>query len=148
MKACGDWIFYLQLARGGLISYSPESTNHYRQHSSNSSVNLQAEQGYLAEHINVAEWILAHYRLSDAACQKLQQELRQRWRERQQRPLPAPLEERIAALHPIAVGSRISGTEDLELPFGWFGRLGWPVVRPMVRWGLQRSLRRFAELLG
>lgn len=106
MKACGDWIFYLQLARGGLISYSPESTNHYRQHSSNSSVNLQAEQGYLAEHINVAEWILAHYRLSDAACQKLQQELRQRWRERQQRPLPAPLEERIAALHPIAAGSR------------------------------------------
>ena len=106
MKACGDWIFYLQLARGGLISYSPEATNHYRQHTSNSSVNLQTEQRYLAEHISVAEWILSHYRLSTAACRSLQQELQLRWSERQTIPMPAPLQERIKALHPVRAGSR------------------------------------------
>lgn len=105
MKACGDWIFYLQLARGGLISYSPETTNHYRQHAGNSSVNLQAEQRYLAEHISVAEWILTHYRVSPAACRALQLELRQRWRQRQSLPMPAPLQERITALHPVETGS-------------------------------------------
>lgn len=106
MRACGDWIFYLQLARGGLISYSPKATNSYRQHISNSSVNLQAEQRYLAEHINVAEWILSHYRLSGGACLKLQQELRQRWRERQTVPLPAPLQGSINALHPKPAGPK------------------------------------------
>jgi hypothetical protein len=35
-------------------------------------------------------------------------------------------------------------SEDLELPFGVLGRLGWPVVRPVFALGLRRSLRRFA----
>lgn len=42
-------------------------------------------------------------------------------------------------------GSRFSWTEDLELPFGTLGRAGWPLVRPMTRWGLQRSVDRFAR---
>lgn len=41
-------------------------------------------------------------------------------------------------------GSRFSWTEDLELPFGIVGRAGWPLVRPLTRWGLQRSVNRFA----
>lgn len=100
MQACGDWIFYLQLARGGLVSYSPEATNSYRQHPGNISVNLQAEQQYLSEHINVAEWVLNHYRLSDGACRKLQRELHQRWQERQRHPIPETLQESINALQP------------------------------------------------
>lgn len=38
-------------------------------------------------------------------------------------------------------------TEDLELPFGILGRIGWPLVRPGVKWGLQHSLKKFAALL-
>lgn len=106
MQACGDWIFYLQLARGGLVSYCPDATNHYRQHPSNSSVNLQAEQRYLTEHIAVAEWVLNHYRLSAIACSKLQQELQQRWEERQTESLPVPLQEKILNLQPQRAGSR------------------------------------------
>lgn len=35
--------------------------------------------------------------------------------------------------------------EDLELPLGALGRLGWPLVRPLFAWGLRLSLRRFAR---
>jgi hypothetical protein len=35
-------------------------------------------------------------------------------------------------------------TERLDLPLGVLGRLGWPLVRPAFRWGVQRSLDRFA----
>jgi Polyketide cyclase / dehydrase and lipid transport len=36
-------------------------------------------------------------------------------------------------------------TEQLELPLGALGRLGWGLVRPIFGWGLQRSLDRFAD---
>lgn len=42
-------------------------------------------------------------------------------------------------------GSRFSWTEALDLPFGVIGRAGWPLVRPLTRWGLQRSVNRFAK---
>ena len=35
--------------------------------------------------------------------------------------------------------------EDLELPLGVLGRLGWPLVRPLFAAGVRRSLRRFAR---
>jgi hypothetical protein len=38
-------------------------------------------------------------------------------------------------------------TERLQLPLGLVGRLGWPIVRPFVRWGLDSSLRRFKRLI-
>ena len=35
--------------------------------------------------------------------------------------------------------------EDLELPLGLLGRLGWPLVRPLFAFGVRLSLRRFAR---
>lgn len=35
-------------------------------------------------------------------------------------------------------------TEQLELPLGALGRMGWPLVRPLFSWGLRLSLDRFA----
>ena len=35
--------------------------------------------------------------------------------------------------------------EDLELPLGVLGRLGWPLVRPLFAAGVRLSLRRFAR---
>ena len=35
--------------------------------------------------------------------------------------------------------------EDLELPLGRLGRLGWPLVRPLFAAGVRLSLRRFAR---
>ena len=42
-------------------------------------------------------------------------------------------------------GSRFVWREDLELPLGVLGRLGWPLVRPVFAFGVRLSLRRFAR---
>lgn len=41
--------------------------------------------------------------------------------------------------------SRITWTEQIELPLGVLGRLGWPVAKPLVRWGLAKSLNKLAK---
>ena len=41
-------------------------------------------------------------------------------------------------------GSRITWTEQIELPLGVLGRLGWPIAKPLVRWGLVKSLHKLA----
>jgi hypothetical protein len=40
--------------------------------------------------------------------------------------------------------SRFHWREDLDLPFGFLGRVGWLLVRPLFAYGVQLSLRRFA----
>jgi hypothetical protein len=42
-------------------------------------------------------------------------------------------------------GSTFVWREDLELPLGALGRLGWPLVRPLFALGVRLSLRRFAR---
>ncbi len=41
--------------------------------------------------------------------------------------------------------SRFVWSEQLELPLGALGRLGWPLVRPVFAFGVRLSLRRFAR---
>jgi hypothetical protein len=41
--------------------------------------------------------------------------------------------------------SRFVWREELDLPFGVVGRLGWPLVRPFFAFGVRLSLRRFAR---
>ena len=43
--------------------------------------------------------------------------------------------------------SRFHWREDLDLPLGVVGRIGWLVVRPLFALGLRLSLRRFAALV-
>jgi carbon monoxide dehydrogenase subunit G len=49
------------------------------------------------------------------------------------------------AVEPRGTGSRFVWREDLELPLGALGRLGWLLVRPLFAAGVQLSLRRFAR---
>jgi hypothetical protein len=49
-------------------------------------------------------------------------------------------------VRPAGAGSRFSWTEQLLLPLAVAGRLAWPVVRPLMQWGMDASLRRFARL--
>ena len=41
--------------------------------------------------------------------------------------------------------SRFHWREDLDLPLGVVGRIGWLLVRPLFAYGVQLSLRRFAR---
>jgi hypothetical protein len=49
-------------------------------------------------------------------------------------------------VRPRGARSTLVWTEYFDLPLGPIGRLGWPLVRPLVRAGLRVSLRRFAEV--
>jgi uncharacterized protein YndB with AHSA1/START domain len=42
--------------------------------------------------------------------------------------------------------ARFLWTELLDLPLGPLGRLGWPVVRPAFRAGVEQSLRKMAQV--
>jgi uncharacterized protein YndB with AHSA1/START domain len=44
-------------------------------------------------------------------------------------------------------GTTVVWREELDLPLGPLGRLGWPLVRPLVVLGFRRSLRRFPAYL-
>lgn len=41
--------------------------------------------------------------------------------------------------------SRFVWAEELDLPLGVLGRIGWPVVRPGFAWGVRRSLAKLAR---
>lgn len=43
--------------------------------------------------------------------------------------------------------SRFVWSEDLVLPLGVLGRIGWPIVRPAFAYGVQRSLNEFGRLV-
>ncbi len=43
--------------------------------------------------------------------------------------------------------SRFVWAEELDLPLGVLGRLGWPLVRPGFAWGVRRSLLKLAREL-
>jgi uncharacterized protein YndB with AHSA1/START domain len=53
----------------------------------------------------------------------------------------------IMQVDPLPGGCRASWTNELDLPFGVLGRLGWPVVRPLARLALTAALRRMGRLL-
>jgi hypothetical protein len=53
----------------------------------------------------------------------------------------------IFQIEATTTGSRVTWAEELDLPFGFIGGLGWPLVRPIARLGLLASLRRMARLL-
>ena len=98
MRVCGDWLFYLTIARGGLVYYTPKTTNYYRQHLSNSSVAMHQEIRYLEEHISVSQSLVSLYRLDASAVMKMQAELAQRWNQHHGEDMPAEQQRNIDSL--------------------------------------------------
>lgn len=79
LRMCGDWVFYLSIIRGGLVAYSPDATNYYRQHSQNTSVNTQREDLYYREHEIVALYLVKLYRLERADFEQQERRLYRHW---------------------------------------------------------------------
>jgi carbon monoxide dehydrogenase subunit G len=46
---------------------------------------------------------------------------------------------------PQGAGSLVTWTEQLWLPFGLLGQVGWPLVKPAAGAGVRLSLKRFAD---
>lgn len=79
LRMCGDWVFYLSIIRGGLVAYSPNATNYYRQHSLNTSVNTQREDIYYQEHGVVALYLATLYRLEKSDFERQEMYLYRHW---------------------------------------------------------------------
>jgi uncharacterized protein YndB with AHSA1/START domain len=53
----------------------------------------------------------------------------------------------IMQVEPLPNGSRVTWANELELPFGVIGQVGWLAAKPIARFVLQLSLRRLAKKL-
>ncbi|MGO4566523.1 glycosyltransferase [Rhizobium sp. 2YAF20] len=79
LRLCGDWIFYLTIMRGGLVAYSPETINYYRQHETNTSTNAQLTDLYYQEHEAVLSRLTSLYRVNRAALDNQERHLYRHW---------------------------------------------------------------------
>lgn len=79
MKVCGDWVFYLHLIRGGLVAYTPNSNNYYRQHDRNTSTSNQSNAIYYQEYEFVAKNIISLYKIDDSVLHRLDREIKNQW---------------------------------------------------------------------
>lgn len=70
LRMCGDWVFYLSLVRGGLVAYTPYTTNFYRQHDRSTSQTAQKLDLYYAEHEIVAGYLVELYRFDRRVLEK------------------------------------------------------------------------------
>lgn len=65
MKVCGDWLFYLNLLRGGKIAYSHSTNDYYRFHSSSASKATHVKDVYYQEHETIARFVACNYQVTD-----------------------------------------------------------------------------------
>ena len=61
MKLCGDWLFYLEIMKGGAVFYTPNVTNFYRVHPQSTSLKIQKEPRYYQEHEKIAKFVAENY---------------------------------------------------------------------------------------
>lgn len=79
LQICGDWVFYLSIIRGGLVTYNPGATNYYRQHNLNTSVAAQKEDLYYREFETVARYLTNLFRLERSDIEGQEQHLYTQW---------------------------------------------------------------------
>jgi|GEM_PF-779640 len=70
MDICGDWLFYLNLLRGGRIAFCRETHSYFRIHQESSSKKTHNKDVFYKEHEKVACAIAALYNVSDELINK------------------------------------------------------------------------------
>jgi glycosyltransferase involved in cell wall biosynthesis len=70
MKICGDWVFYLNLIRGGRIAFCNDTHNYFRIHEASSSKKTHTQDVYYREHEMVACAIARLYDVPNELLQK------------------------------------------------------------------------------
>lgn len=80
LRFCGDWVFYLNIMRGGAIAYTTKATNFYRQHERNTSTKLQTRDIYYQEHEYVAMKVAELYKVSSIIFNEQEAMLQTHWK--------------------------------------------------------------------
>ncbi|MBQ9486396.1 MAG: glycosyltransferase [Selenomonadaceae bacterium] len=70
MKLCGDWLFYLDIIKGGCVYYTAAATNFYRVHKKSTSLKIQKEPRYYEEHQRLAEFVAENYHVTPSVHEK------------------------------------------------------------------------------
>ena len=70
MKLCGDWLFYLDIIKGGCVYYTAAATNYYRVHKKSTSLKIQKEPRYYEEHQSIAEFVAENYHVTPSVHEK------------------------------------------------------------------------------
>lgn len=81
LRTCGDWMFYLNIIRGGALAYTPAARNYYRQHAANTSVRTHVEDRYWREHETVACEVARLYRVDPAVFDRQRANLVLHWKQ-------------------------------------------------------------------
>lgn len=71
MKVCGDWLFYLNLIRGGRIAFCQETHSYYRIHHAGISKKSQTEEIYYKEHEIVGGAVAELYNVPVSLLERL-----------------------------------------------------------------------------
>ncbi len=82
MKLSGDWIFYLDLIRGGTVAYSIDTVNYYRVHEASTSLKVQETEDYYREFEKVSCYIAENYKIDEEVFQKIFSDLKKHYQER------------------------------------------------------------------
>lgn len=80
MKLCGDWLFYLNLIRGGCVSYTNQTTNYYRVHPQSTSLNIQKTDRYYEEQKEVSKYVMRYYKVERTIFDKVLHGLREHYK--------------------------------------------------------------------
>ena len=79
MRTCGDWAFYLNVLRGGLLAYSPDAQNYYRIHDRNTSVTSYGHESFYREHEAIAAMAARLYDIAPETLDKQRDNLVAHW---------------------------------------------------------------------
>ena len=61
MKLCGDWLLYLHIIKGGVVSFVHDTKDYYRIHPQSTSLRVQKTFGYFEEQVQVLSYIAENY---------------------------------------------------------------------------------------
>lgn len=75
LTLCRDWIFYLDLIKGGAVYYSAETTNYYRVHERSTSLKIKSSQLYVKEHEKIAIFLEKNYKVPNYSHERHLKEL-------------------------------------------------------------------------
>ena len=70
MKLCGDWLFYLDIIKGGVVCYNPNATNFYRIHKNSTSLKIQKQPRYYEEGQIIAEFVSENYNVTPSVHER------------------------------------------------------------------------------
>ena len=80
LRMTGDWMFYLEMIKGGCVSYTSKTKNYYRQHSNNTSVATAKTKLYFKEYEIAGTYLLNNYPVDSGKLKQREEIIYAEWK--------------------------------------------------------------------